>query len=97
MYVDYVLSHGGSLPKVINNQSMLAEFEKIMALESYADQQFGGAFQSEPVVTRPIFSSLSTQSLHTLDQMLLDGIPLPEELTNASLAEAFTARTVAQT
>lgn len=83
MYVDYILSHGALLPDVITDASLLAEFERINALEEYARAQFQVA--SEPVPTVPTFTMLSNMSLRIIDDLLLRGISLPDELTNASL------------
>ena len=33
MYADYIMSHGGVMPNLITDQSLLAEFERINALE----------------------------------------------------------------
>lgn len=33
MYADYIMSHGGALPDLITDQSLLNEFERINALE----------------------------------------------------------------
>ena len=33
MYADYIMSHGGAMPNLITDQSLLAEFERINALE----------------------------------------------------------------
>ena len=92
MYVDYLLSHGAPLPNVITNESLLQEFEKLSALEDYAIEQFSGGAASQPIATIPVFSPLSVQSLRQLDHMLLDGVPLPDEISNASIDTAFNAQ-----
>ena len=35
MYVDFILSHGATLPDVISPDTLLGEFERINALEEY--------------------------------------------------------------
>ena len=44
---------------------------------------------TEPVQTVPIFTSLSDMSLRIMDEYLIRGIALPDELTNATLDGAF--------
>ena len=87
MYVDYILSHGAMLPNLITDASLLTEFERINALEQHMMSQFSGA--SEPVQTVPIFTSLSNMSLRIMDEYLIRGVALPDELTNATLDAAF--------
>ena len=87
MYVDYILSHGSSLPNVITDEHLLDEFERLQTIEQYSDTQSGNV--SSPIQTVQVFSSLSNMSLKIIDDMLIRGVPLPDELTNASLEEAM--------
>ena len=88
MYVDYILSHGSTLPDVVTDWNLLEEFERLQKLEQYSDTQSGSV--SAPIQTVQVFSSLSNQSLKIIDDMLIRGVPLPDVLTNASLEAAMT-------
>ena len=75
MYVDFILSRGGTLPDIITNENLLESFEQISENGSI-----------ETVMPITIFTTLSNQSLKIMDTLLIRGHPLPGDLTNASLA-----------
>ena len=54
--------------------------------------QFSGV--SEPVQTVSVFTSLSNMSLRIMDEYLIRGIALPDELSNATLEEGFSNPTM---